>query len=216
MILTIGNVKGGVGKTTLAINFCIALAARNKEVLLIDGDEQQTAMQFTELRASTMEGNCGYTSVSLYGAAIFTQMKSLKKNYDDIVIDVGGRDTGSLRAAMTISDTLLIPVQPRSFDVWSAGQTASMVEEVTSTANPDLVTLCVINCADTSGADNAGASQILAAMKGIDAVIEPTMVRRKSFPNAASAGKGIVEWKDEKAKKEFREVFKTVLAFKRK
>ena len=39
MILAVGNVKGGVGKTTLAVNLTIALTRARRDVLLIDGDE---------------------------------------------------------------------------------------------------------------------------------------------------------------------------------
>jgi chromosome partitioning protein len=85
---------------------------------LIDGDEQQTAITFTELRNAQL-GQPGYTSVSLQGSAIRTQVRQLAPKYDDIVIDVGGRDTGSLRAALTISETFLIPVLSRSFDIWA-------------------------------------------------------------------------------------------------
>ena len=59
MILAVGNVKGGVGKTTLAINFAIALSRQNRDVLLIDGDEQGTALAFTELRNTERDGKTG-------------------------------------------------------------------------------------------------------------------------------------------------------------
>src|SRR3954468_15237532 len=117
MIYAIGNVKGGVGKTTLAVNIAIALSRKKRDVLLIDGDEQGTALAFTDIRAAE-KGNPGYTAVALHGANIRTQVRQLAPKYADIVIDVGGRDTGSLRAALTVADVVLIPVKPRSFDLW--------------------------------------------------------------------------------------------------
>lgn len=128
MILTVGNTKGGVGKTTLAVNIAIARALEKHDVLLVDGDEQRTASDFTELRGEIL-GSAGYTAVNLQGQALRTQVRQIAPKYDDIVIDVGGRDTGSLRAALTVSDTLLIPVQPRSFDIWAIGQIAELVRE---------------------------------------------------------------------------------------
>ena len=112
MILTIGNIKGGVGKTTLAVNLAILRALAGRDVLLVDGDEQGTAVSFTDLRNEEL-GAPGYTAVSLQGAAVHTQVRQMASKYDDIVIDVGGRDTGSLRAALTVADRLLVPVQPR-------------------------------------------------------------------------------------------------------
>ena len=70
MVLAVGNVKGGVGKTTLAINIAIAQAHRGHDVLLVDGDEQGTALAFTELRARALGGSPGYTAVALQGAAV--------------------------------------------------------------------------------------------------------------------------------------------------
>ena len=44
MILTVGNTKGGVGKTTLAVQIAISRARAGRDVWLIDGDRQATAV----------------------------------------------------------------------------------------------------------------------------------------------------------------------------
>ena len=43
MRITVGNTKGGVGKTTLALNVAVAWALEGRDVWLIDGDRQGTA-----------------------------------------------------------------------------------------------------------------------------------------------------------------------------
>lgn len=198
MILAVGNIKGGVGKTTLAVNLAIARAAAGRDVLLVDGDEQRTALTFTDLRTDQL-GLPGYTAVSLQGAALRTQIRQLSGKYDDIVIDVGGRDTGSLRAALTIAETLLIPVQPRSFDIWAVEQMAELVIEARE-LNDQLRALIVLNAADAQGRDNEDAATALKEMRGLN-LLDMVIGRRKAFPNAAAAGKAVTEYtpKDPKA-----------------
>lgn len=213
MILTVGNVKGGVGKTTLAINIAIAAAESGADVLLIDGDEQGTAMTFTELRQQET-GKTDYTAVSLTGKALRQQVRKLAPKYDTIVIDVGGRDTGSFRAALTVTEILLIPVLPRTFDVWALDQVASLIEEARE-INEALKVFSVINSADPVGRDNEEAAQLLAEQADITH-ISKSIVRRKAFSNAASAGVGIFELqpRDRKAEMELTEVLQALNVYR--
>lgn len=190
MILAVGNTKGGVGKTTIAVNLAIALGLAGRDVLLVDGDEQGTAITFTQLRTERL-GKPGYTAVSLTGAALRTQVRQLASKYDDIIIDVGGRDTGSLRAALTVANIVLVPVQPRSFDVWALDQVAVLVKEARE-INEGLRAIAVLNGADAQGGDNDAAAQVIADADGIE-VLPVSIVRRKAFPNAAAEGRAVIE-----------------------
>lgn len=213
MILTVGNIKGGVGKTTLAVNITIARALAGGDLLLVDGDEQRTALTFTELRTQHQRST-HYTAVSLQGAALRTQIRQLAPKYDDIVIDVGGRDTGSFRAALTVSDVLLVPVQPRSFDIWAIDQVAELVTEALE-INEALRAYAVLNCADAQGRDNQEAAEALKDIQNI--VLLPALIgRRKAFPNAAAQGQSVLEQtpKDEKAIRELRKLLRLLYSTK--
>jgi chromosome partitioning protein len=197
VIIAVGNTKGGVGKTTIAVNLVIFRAVAGRDVLLVDGDEQGSASLFSQLRADLL-GVCGYTAVGLHGAALRTQVRQLVPKYGDIVIDVGGRDTGSLRAALTVADVVLVPVQPRSFDVWALDQVAALVTEARE-INTNLRALAFLNAADAQGRDNAEAQEALREVGAIE-TLDLMVVRRKAFPNAAAQGRGVIEQQPRDAK----------------
>jgi chromosome partitioning protein len=106
-----------------------------------------------------------FTTIQLQSAAIRQEIKSLRAKYQEIIIDVGGRDTGSLRAALTVSDAILIPFQPRSVDLWAGVQIGALVAE--ARAVNDLKAYAVINAADAQEWDNDDAMAALGTLRGL-------------------------------------------------
>jgi chromosome partitioning protein len=211
MILVCGHIKGGVGKTLLAVNIAAVLARRGDDVLLVDGDDQASATTFAQLRAE-QPSKSDFAAIQLQGAAIRQQMKALAGKYAQIVIDVGGRDTGSLRAAMTVADTILIPFQPRSVDLWAGARMGALVAEARA-VNDGLRACAVINCADAQGHDNADALAALRSIEGVE-TFPCVIVRRKAFPNSFSEGLAVTETaaKDQKAVEELLSVVNALYA----
>lgn len=190
MILSVAHIKGGVGKSLLAANIAAVLAQRGRDVLLIDGDEQGSATTFAQIRAE-LTGLATFATIQLHGAAIRQQMKSLREKYNEVVIDTGGRDSGSLRAALTVADTVLVPFQPRSVDLWVGAQIAGLIAEARH-VNVDLRAISILNMADVQGRDNEDAFDALATFEGVEAM-RLALTRRKAFPNAFTNGLSVTE-----------------------
>lgn len=202
MISVIGGIKGGSGKTTLATNLVVIRSFSGKKVLLVDADEQRSASDWAEHRESQGIAT-SWTTIQLAGSSVRTQIQKMQRDYDEIIVDTGGRDTTSQRAALTIAHILIAPFQPRSLDVWTIGKLSSLVEDVQS-INPSLNTFAVINRADPTGSDNNDAMEIIKEAGSVITCIPHIVGQRKAFSNAAAEGLGVVEMKmqDKKAVQE--------------
>ncbi|MFC1611286.1 AAA family ATPase [Myxococcota bacterium] len=210
MIIVAGGIKGGSGKSTVATNLAVMRAMDGRDVLLVDADEQETASDFTIFRNEKTEGKAGYTSIKLTGAAVRTEVARLREKYDDIVIDTGGRDTTSQRAALTVANVLLVPFVPRSFDIWTLEKVAGLVEEMRP-ANPELQAYVFLNRADPRGQDNNDAADMLKDTQTFSFLDAP-LGSRKAFANAAAQGLAVTELtpRDIKAVQELERLYQRV------
>jgi len=187
MIITVGNTKGGVGKTTLALNLAIARAIAGRDVWFIDGDRQGTGQTALTIRAEN--GITPSLACAQYsdGATLRQQVKQIGGKFDDVVIDVGGRDSTALRSAISFTDILIIPFAPRSLDVWALSDMSHLIEEARGMRG-DFPVFAILNNADTSGTDNEEAIEALSEYPTIQYINAP-IKRRKSV--ATSAGRGL-------------------------
>ena len=209
MIVVLGGIKGGSGKSTIATNLTVIRSSKGKKVLLVDADEQKTASDWIDQREGAgIKSN--WTFIQLSGKSIYSQLEKLKEHYDDIIVDVGGRDTTSQRSTLTIADILIAPFRPKSADIWTLDSLKQMVNEI-STVNKNLKCFAVINQADSVGSDNREALQVISEYEDIQC-IPTTIGLRKSISNAFTDGLGILELKnaDKKAVQEMMALYEFI------
>ena len=198
MILTVGATKGGVGKTTVALNLAIGRALAGRDVWLIDGDRQGTLQTAVSIRAE--EGRAPALACSQFvdGPTLRAQVLQQGRKFQDVIIDAGGRDSTALRAALTLCDVLVIPFQPRSFDLWAMQDVLSLAKEAQSVRD-NLRVCALLNQADAQGADNADATQVIQSLAGLE-LLESTLGRRKAYASAAGSGLSVLESSPKDAK----------------
>jgi len=185
------HTKGGVGKSTLAIQLALTRALDGRKVWLVDGDAQGTATQAIAQRTEAAREPTVTVSHYPDGNVLHAQVLQQAGKFDDAVLDVGGRDTGAMRAALAVADLVLVPCAPRSYDIWGAADIAAMVAKVV-TDRPGLRVLTVLNQADARGSDNADAAAALMDMPPLE-YLDCPVGRRKAIAMASADGMSVLE-----------------------
>lgn len=208
MIVVVGGIKGGSGKTTLATNLTV-LRSEEKKILLVDADEQRSSSDWADQREA-LGIETKWSTIQLAGKSIYAQLQRMRNDYQDIIIDVGGRDTTSQRSALTIADVFLVPFKPRSLDIWTIGSVKSMISEI-KTVNPQMKAYAVINQADAQGKDNKDSLEVLESCPDLYC-LKVSVGQRKAFANAAADGLGVIELKpqDKKAIQEMIDLYQVI------
>jgi chromosome partitioning protein len=193
MILTVGNTKGGVGKTTIALQLALARALAGRDVLLIDADRQGSAQDAVSMRA---EANRTPVLACVHfpdGKVLRAQAEHMARRYEDVIIDAGGRDSTALRAALLISDAVLVPFAPRSFDVWALAQMAELVGEARAVRDGLPAAFAVLSLADPGATpDNNDAAAAVADHPEL-ILLKTPIRRRKAYANASAQGLAVAE-----------------------
>lgn len=193
MIITVGGIKGGSGKTTVATNLACIAAGQGADALLVDADDQETSADFTAARKEDHPNAALFTCTKLTGKSVHTEVLQLAKKYTHVIIDVGGRDTTSQRAALAVSDILLVPFVPRSFDLWTLEKVAALVDGAHA-VNPRLRAYIFLNRTDPQGqgTDNHEAAEHLKTIESL-IYLDTQLGGRKAFAHAASQGLAVTE-----------------------
>jgi len=181
-VIAVANQKGGVGKTTLAMNMAAGLTRRGS-CIVVDADPQRSATMWTELSDSLREFPAKVVPAE---DEIKKQIIQLQTEFDYIVIDCPPEiKSDSTISAIEISQVLLIPLLPSPMDLWSSTRIEELIKRVQQ-VNPTISAFVVLNQIEPRSAMSRGMDD---ALQEIDTpVLRHRLSRRASYRTAALEG----------------------------
>jgi chromosome partitioning protein len=163
-IFCIANQKGGVGKTTTAVNLAAGLAGHQQRVLLVDLDPQGNAtmgsgIEKADLNSTVYQVLIGLSSVKesavpcessgydvlpanrdLAGAEIeLVDLDSREHDYDFILIDCPPALSLLTLNGLCAANGVIVPMQCEYFALEGLSDLVNTIKQVHANLNPDLV-----------------------------------------------------------------------------
>ena len=211
MIISVTNLKGGCGKTTLSTNLAVAFAKQGKSICLIDTDlGQASALEWAGLRAEQTP------HIQVMGkklTQITTDANELAKTYDIVLIDGSPQLEELADRTILASDIIIIPTKPSLQDFRSTEEFLKRYNKVRAlkqTTGLDVVAYTVLNEANTK---TNIFKDIENAIKELEVEMLCTISNRVSYRDAFAYGLGVVEYEDKKAKAEIEALAASVLQY---
>ena len=167
--LAIANQKGGVGKTTTAINLATALALQNRRVLLVDLDPQGNAS--TGLGLDRHRRGVGTYTMLLEGIA----PADLAQN-----TSIDGLDVISAEPDLAGAEVELVTMSRREFRLRDALSTASAYDHIMIDCPPSL-TLLTLNGLVAAGSVLVPLQCEFFALEGISQLVHTIELVRHSL-----------------------------------
>lgn len=135
-LIAVGNLKGGTGKSTIAVNLACALAEAGHRTLLLDADSQGTTSCWHEkgqlpVKLAKLPLNIGQDT-----SGWVAEVLSLKARADRLIVDLPPQMGAGLASALLIADLFLVPVTPSGIDLSATGYALDVLQRVRMVRGP--------------------------------------------------------------------------------
>lgn len=127
MIISLVNLKGGVGKTTTALYFAAVAGEKGQEPVVLDADNERSALEWAEA------GELPFEVIEAQKDGLARQARALEKDGRTVIIDAPPNSREVLWAAAAVADRVVVPVAPTGVDVNRLRATLEVLLDVEAT-----------------------------------------------------------------------------------
>jgi chromosome partitioning protein len=188
-IIAVGNLKGGTGKSTVAVNLACHLA-ESQPVTLVDADPQGTAAAW--LRHGEAKGMPRLLEVvsrpllTAIGSEPWqAEMCARRHHYGRIVIDLPPQKGEAFQAALRVADLLIVPVTPSAVDLHATAQALVVLHRMREAQGGRPACLLVPSKVDRRLAQGRKAGALL---QKLGCEVGSALAQRAAHVDAFSAG----------------------------
>jgi chromosome partitioning protein len=120
-VIAVVNQKGGVGKTTVAMQMAGTISRRGNKVLVIDADPQGTSTRWAASANDKSPFPATVIGLSAAQGKLHREVKKFMDDYRYIIIDgPPASDSPIAQSALMIADLALVPIIPSPLDLWAS------------------------------------------------------------------------------------------------
>jgi chromosome partitioning protein len=176
------GMKGGTGKSTVAIHLAVAAYQAKRRVLLLDTDPQATALRWTRHRTAS--------EPHVLGSPAYDAPKHIEAaEHDLVVVDTAPRAEADISKLAAQADLIVIPLHCTMPDLDATKVAFQMAE---ASGRPFVI---VFNAINPRGLEVA---EVREALSGQGYTVAPTMLaHRTAFARAFSSGLAVTEFEEE-------------------
>jgi chromosome partitioning protein len=186
VVVTVAQLKGGVGKTTLAVALAAELAKRNGSCALIDADPQRSAVQWA------LPGRlpCPVYAMPLEDMPVEEWVRQTRTVAAEYVVVDSAPNAKTVIAPIAISNLTVLPCTPSGLDLEGMGRTLAFFGTVHSRW-PEKRCVIVPNRVDGRTLEGR---QFMEELARFGPKVSPSVGNRIAFVRAFASGQSIADF----------------------